>query len=73
MLKVNFHLIPHTYYMTWQSYTIRSKKKNNNKQTNKKTQHFQNRFSHIYTYQNTPYYVSNEKQLAELHDGENCM
>ena len=28
----------------------------------KKTQHFQNRFSHIYIYQNTPYYIYQIKQ-----------
>ena len=26
----------------------------------KKPQHIQNRFSHIYIYQNTPYYISNK-------------
>ena len=30
--------------------------KKNKKQ---KTQHFQNRFSHTYIYQNAPYYISN--------------
>ena len=34
---------------TW-VYTIRSKKK---------TEHCQNRFSYIFIYQNTPYYISN--------------
>ena len=32
-----------------------------------------NRFSNIYIYQNTPYYISNETQLDKLHDGEKCI
>ena len=42
-------------------------------QEQKKTQLFRNRFSHIYIYQNTPYYISNLTQLDELYDGENCI
>ena len=39
----------------------------------KKAQHFQNRFCHIYIYQNTPYYTSHQTQFNELYDGENCL